>query len=410
MKKSLRIIRQDQALDKSSKRKLESKERDKNSTLDTYTNTKSRVANEEKKLGSSGGHNHSETTFSQMLCDLSYKEPSIAKTNTPKVDRIHDKPNLTWARKSVNLQVAEIEHALELKEKEIHELEKTKLVLREEIDNAIKYYEKNKNVPEDLISQIKQVETLEDQLKFVVHEIHRLKHSPQTRPIPKITGINTAEETRPNPRSKTKSSDSKSILRVKSLSPKVPYRFSTKYDKFKMYDQVPAKPSTVQQSKSKTSRQFRDHLKPFFIANSKDTNKKTSHPNIVNEAITIDHNQTKTIISPDFATLEFATTPREDAKYNKLRKYINKSVKRNKQSVEDTPYENTVPKKDSEKLKQKLKKAKRRDNSLSYGALLDNFAYIIDYYKHNNEILQEKNKNLESKIKKLNKTEINHNF
>jgi len=338
-----------------------------------------------------------------MLCDLSYKEPSIAKTNTPKVDRIQEKPHLTWTRKSANLQVAEIEHALELKEKEIQDLEKTKITLKQEIDSAIKFYEKNKSVPENLISQIKQIETLEDQLKHVVHEIDRLRNSQKFKSIPKISGINNIEEPRRNPRSKTKSSDSKSILRVKSLSPKFPIRFSTKNDKFKMYDQVPAKTSAGPQSKSKTSRQFRDHLKPFFIANSKE-NKKTNHPNIVNEAITIDHNQTKTILSPDFVTIEFASTPREDAK-SKLRKYINKSVKKIKTNFDE--YESTIPFPKKDGIKQKFKKGKRRDASLSYGALLDNFAYIIDYYKHNNEVLQEKNKNLEKRIKKLNKTEMN---
>jgi len=193
-----------------------------------------------------------------MLCDLSYKEHSSGlKNNTPKPlcnqERLTPSSPTQTNSTPTQFKSSDLTKMLLTKEKEIDSLQDSKTVVAQEIQDAVKFIEKNKDLASLILQKDHRIKTLKAQLDCVLQDIENSKLSLQ-RSL--ITDLNRHHKV--VSQSTPKTSQNKDLSSYRSLSPPALDKISLdlkdkKQTRYQMYKEN-AKTLAPQLFKSKTHR------------------------------------------------------------------------------------------------------------------------------------------------------------
>lgn len=399
------ILLGDESIIKKLKAKYEAKDKDKNSTFDTCANTKSTLLLRSKKINASNFNTNTETTLnSQMLWDLSYKDLSIIKSSTPKTGILQEKsssqPINQLTPKIVTFKAPDFNKIVDIKEKEIQSLEKVRKSLSHEIQDAVEYIEKNKDLVDDLAAKDKKIKELKFQLKHITQEIEQLKLWKKSSSIPHINDNIKLRNQRTNKREEN--TNNVTVTRVKSLSPRFLDISIDERERFKMYSQNPAKALIAQIFKSKTPKNAKETVQIYTGTNNRRPSIKNVQlmQNLQNVSPTSGHIKLKKQYNLFFEG-QASPSPRKRVGIKKNNLEIGQ--RRQKERKEGNKQIDLREKKE----KTMIVSAKGTDISQNYTSLLDNFVSLIERYKDKTEDLQRKNEELERKVKDFNDREMN---
>ena len=380
------------------------KDKDKSSTLDSYNNTKSSAIHRTKHINTSGRNTYTETTpTSQILCDLSYKEYSAFRTSTPKIPQIHEiqSPPITnrASPKTKRRKALEFLKIPESKDIILQNLEKVRTSVGDEINEAVDYFTKNREIANVLSEKDRTIKELTIQLHQKSKEVERLESWKRFRSTPNIADSSKIFE-----RHSSKQEDfamNCSTYRVTSPSPRFDDLSLQKQEKYKMYREDLLKPLQAKSVKAKTHRGQMQQLPLPHI--TKTSNKyMEAAPSTLSTSKTTGHIQVK---KSCLATPRLKT-PSPKKVIFKLKNLAETNRNRG----------NDAQKESSRRLDQRDidKKSKLtwndQDISKSYSSLMGQFISMIEKYKNTTEALNRKNRDLERRFEKFDKKEdgLNH--
>ena len=329
-----------------------------------------------------------------MLCDISNKDQSLLKINTPKTGLTSERPTFPSSRqtspKLITLITPDLAKSIEAKNQQIGQLKETKASLTKEIKQARKYIKENKDLSVTVLEKDKKLKELKAQLSQIEQEIERILLWKKSHSIPNIN------QTRPTTQQPSKTEGSPIRENTKSLSPNLRgVQKDKKKERYKMYKENPAKAFLAQYLKARTPRVSRDQLQPLLLGDKrKDSNKYVQFsPEIVSKRRNNVQEQSRKL----HCLLAELITPTPRTKVvTKVRESHETSDLKQRESRKEAP--KVIEERREKERELKSRRETENDVSTQYSILLGKYASAVEKYKEKSKLLSKRNKELERKV------------